>query len=170
MLFDINALNVDYSDHKDPDDKYHKQQMEIAGKLKKVDIIAKGDNIPLKDNSVDFVFSSHVIEHFYEPVSAINEWLRLVKPGKYVVMVVPHKDRTFDLKKPCTTIEEFENRRREYDKNASYEDRHHSVWTTETFLEFAKYYNFNVVYVTDTVAPRLGNSFGIVLKKERKRK
>lgn len=163
--FSFDALNVDVCTHDNPEDDYYKSQMELAGSVKKVDIIASGDNIPLEDNSVDFVFSSHVLEHFYDPVSALNEWLRLVKPNKYVVMIIPHKERTFDSERECTTIEEFEQRHRDYDKNTRYEDAHHSVWVTETFLEFAKHFNFKVVKVFDVVQPRFENSFGIVIKK-----
>lgn len=162
--FKLNAINIDVSDHSSENDIYAKEQMKLAGYVKKVDIIAKGDNIPLKDNSVDFVFSSHVIEHFYDPVSTINEWLRIVKPNGYIVMIVPHKERTFDAPKPCTKIEEFKTRHNNYDKNKEYADDHHSIWTTETFLDFAKNFNYNVVYYIDKVY-RLENSFGIVIKK-----
>ena len=162
--FKINALNIDINDHSSENDIYAKEQMKLAGYVKKVDIIAKGDNIPLKDNSVDFVFSSHVIEHFYDPVSAINEWLRIVKPNGYIVMIIPHKKRTFDAPKPCSKIEEFIIRHNNYDKNKEYPDDHHSIWTTETFLDFAKNFKYNVVYYIDKVY-RLENSFGIVIKK-----
>ncbi len=162
--FKINAINIDRIDHTTVDDIYAKEQMQSAGFVKKVDIVAEGDNIPLEDNSADFVFSSHVIEHFYDPVSAINEWLRIVKPNGYVVMIVPHKERTFDSEKPCTTLEEFEMRHKSYDKNKDYPDDHLSIWTTETFLEFAENFNYNVIYYIDEAYP-LRNSFGIVIKK-----
>lgn len=167
--FHFNALNVDMVSHDNPDDIYHQEQMKLAGCVKKVDIIAKGDDIPIEDNSVDFVFSSHVIEHFYNPVSAINEWLRVVKPNKYVVLIVPHKERTFDSKRDCTTIEEFETRHKEYNKDLSYPDQHYGVWTTETFLEFAKHFGFNVIAYEDVVVPRFNNSFGIVIKKSERK-
>ncbi len=162
--YGIKAINIDRVDHTSEDDVYAKAQIQLAGHVKKVDIIANGDNIPLNDNSVNFVFSSHVIEHFYDPVSAINEWLRIIKPNGYIVMVVPHKERTFDSKKPCTTLEEFKTRHSNYDKNIEYPDDHYSIWTTETFLDFAKNFNYNVIYYVDEVNPQR-NSFGIVIKK-----
>ncbi len=168
--FKINALNVDYTSHEEPGDVYYEEQMKYAGCVKKVDIIARGDNIPLEDSSVDFVFSSHSLEHFYDPVSAIDEWLRLVKPGKYVVMIIPHKERTFDSNKACTSIAEFEKKHKEYDKNAKYIDMHHSVWTTESFIEFAKHYNYNVIKVFNLVFSCYSNSFGVVIQKGRQSK
>ena len=116
QTFKFRAINIDISDHRSVEDCYSIEQMKLGNYIKKVDIIANGDNIPLADNSTDFVFSSHVLEHFYDPVSAINEWLRIVKKNKYVVCIIPHKERMFDRDKPCTTIEEFENRHKNYNK------------------------------------------------------
>jgi predicted SAM-dependent methyltransferase len=35
--------------------------------------------------SYDTVYSSHCLEHMIDPVKALNEWWRLVKPGGYMV-------------------------------------------------------------------------------------
>ena len=47
-----------------------------------------------------------------------------------------------------------------------YQDKHYSVWTTETFLQFAKYFKYNVVYCINMVY-KAENSFGIVIKKQK---
>lgn len=49
----------------------------------KVDIIADGRHLPFKDNTVDYVYSSHVIEHFShtEVDSVLREWARVLKNG-----------------------------------------------------------------------------------------
>uniref|UniRef100_A0A915EP30 Methyltransferase type 11 domain-containing protein n=1 Tax=Ditylenchus dipsaci TaxID=166011 RepID=A0A915EP30_9BILA len=75
--------------------------------FKKVDIIASGDKLPFPNCSQDFVLSSHVIEHFYDPIKTIEEWLRVVKPNGYVFIVVPHKERTFDLARNRTSLAEL---------------------------------------------------------------
>ena len=161
--FDIKAKNVDICDHNSMDDKYYKMQMETCGKVKKVDIIARGDKLPLKDNSVDFVFSSHVIEHFYNPMSAIREWTRVVKKGGHIVMIVPNKKYTFDKDKECTKIEEFRQRDKDFDINKNYPDVHHSIWTLQTFLEFAKEFNLPVVDYVD-YPRKLENSFAVAIR------
>lgn len=79
-------------------------------KPKQVNLVANGDDLPLKDNSVDYVINSHVVEHFFDPVKAIKEWLRVVKPGGYVFMIVPHKERTFDKLRTITPVSELVNR------------------------------------------------------------
>jgi SAM-dependent methyltransferase len=42
--------------------------------------------------SYDTVYSSHCLEHMIDPVKALNEWWRLVKPGGYMVLVVPDEN------------------------------------------------------------------------------
>ncbi len=60
----------------------------------------------------DFALSSHMLEHTANPVKAITEWLRVLKPGGTLFLVVPHKDGTFDHRRPITAlqhlIEDFE--------------------------------------------------------------
>ncbi len=43
-------------------------------------------------NSYDAVHSSHCLEHMYEPENALLEWWKLIKPGGYLVLVVPDED------------------------------------------------------------------------------
>jgi SAM-dependent methyltransferase len=50
------------------------------------------DWLPLpwfKDESLDFVFSSHCLEHFSKPKEAVREIFRLLKPGGYLVLILP---------------------------------------------------------------------------------
>jgi SAM-dependent methyltransferase len=49
-------------------------------------------HLPLKDNTMDFVYSAHVLEHLDFPLIAIPEWLRVLKSGGYLVMIVPNID------------------------------------------------------------------------------
>ncbi len=46
---------------------------------------------PFKDERFDFVFSSHVLEDFNPIViqTVFDEWLRLVKKGGYLILLVP---------------------------------------------------------------------------------
>jgi SAM-dependent methyltransferase len=44
------------------------------------------------DNTFDFVNSSHCLEHLQDPVEGLRNWLRIVKPGGYVVALVPDED------------------------------------------------------------------------------
>lgn len=74
----------------------------------------------LDDGAYDFVLSSHVLEHLANPIKAVLEWKRVVRPGGCLVLVVPHGARTFDRARPITMldhlIEDFERDLGEDDK------------------------------------------------------
>lgn len=76
----------------------------------KVNIVANGDDLPFKDNSLDYVLSSHVIEHFFDPIKAIKEWLRVIRSGGYIFIIAPHKERTFDCNRKITPLDELTHR------------------------------------------------------------
>jgi SAM-dependent methyltransferase len=43
-------------------------------------------------NHYDAVHSSHCLEHMHDPAAALREWWSLLKPGGYLVVVVPDED------------------------------------------------------------------------------
>lgn len=73
----------------------------------------------VSDSSYDFVLSSHCIEHLANPVLALTEWRRVLKASGALLLVVPHKDGTFDHRRPVTTlshlIEDYERHTSEAD-------------------------------------------------------
>lgn len=52
----------------------------------------------------DFVLSSHALEHVANPLAALREWRRVLKPGGALVLVLPHGEGTFDHRRPVTTL------------------------------------------------------------------
>ncbi len=160
--FSLNTLNVDYTD--DYSTIYKQAEITVCGTYMKVDIVAPGDDLPFKDNTVDFVVSSHVIEHFYDPIKAVKEWLRVVKPGGYVFIIAPHKERTFDRDRPRTPLSELIERHQNPIDPALDDHHHWSVWITADFLEICRYFNWKVVSYQD-VDDKLGNGFTIVIQK-----
>lgn len=46
----------------------------------------------LADASMDFVFSSHYLEHTKNAINVLLEWWRILKPGGNLVLVLPHAD------------------------------------------------------------------------------
>ena len=59
-------------------------------------------NIPL--SSYDFLLSSHSLEHIANPIKALKIWHTLLKPNGEIILVLPDKKNTFDVKRPYTTI------------------------------------------------------------------
>jgi len=46
----------------------------------------------VKDGEFDFVHSSHCLEHLVAPLEGLSNWLRVVRPGGYLVVTVPDED------------------------------------------------------------------------------
>jgi SAM-dependent methyltransferase len=42
--------------------------------------------------SMDFVFSSHALEHIKDHAAALKEWWRVIKPGGHLCLYLPHKN------------------------------------------------------------------------------
>jgi SAM-dependent methyltransferase len=55
--------------------------------------------------SQDFVVASHVLEHCEDPLGAVGNWLRVLKPGKPALLAVPDRRFTFDSARPATTLD-----------------------------------------------------------------
>lgn len=46
----------------------------------------------LDDASYDFVYSSHLLEHLPDVELALTNWWRVLKPGGYLLLFLPHRD------------------------------------------------------------------------------
>jgi SAM-dependent methyltransferase len=73
---------------------------------------------PIPDERYAFVLSSHTIEHSANPLRALREWVRVLEPGGALVLIVPHKEGTFDHRRPLTRLEHLIGD----DRNATRED------------------------------------------------
>lgn len=159
--FGLDTRNVDYT----PDDnQYKKMESANVGAVLSVDILASGDAIPVPDESEDFIVSAHVIEHFPDPIKTLKEWYRIVRPGGYIFMIVPHKERTFDQDLPRTTLQELINRHEGRITAKPNRNDHYSVWITRDMVELIKYLGWNIVETQD-IDDKVGNGFTIVIQK-----
>ncbi len=73
----------------------------------------------IQSKTYDFVLSSHTVEHIANPFRAMSEWLRVLKDNGILLLVLPHKDGTFDHNRPITSlnhlIEDFKKNVKEDD-------------------------------------------------------
>jgi SAM-dependent methyltransferase len=44
------------------------------------------------DETYDFVFSSHCLEHVHDPQEALQNWFRILKPGGHLIVAIPDED------------------------------------------------------------------------------
>jgi len=71
------------------------------------------DLASIQSDSYDFLLSSHVLEHIANPIKALKEWKRIVKHNGHLILLLPHKEGTFDHNRPTTSlthlIEDYEH-------------------------------------------------------------
>jgi len=46
----------------------------------------------IADNTYDFVHSSHCLEHMHDVKIALKNWIRITKPGGYLIITIPDED------------------------------------------------------------------------------
>jgi SAM-dependent methyltransferase len=154
--FGLDTINVDRTDSMDT--VYKREELELAGRAMAVDVVAPGDELPFRDGEFDFVLASHVIEHFPDPIKALKEWMRVSR--RYVFLIVPHRDRTFDRDRPLTPVSELAGRHAA--GFSSEDDQHWSVWTAGSFAELCAHLGLRVVEVQDP-DDKQGNGFAFVI-------
>jgi SAM-dependent methyltransferase len=77
---------------------------EFAGSAGRADFLADASALPLADATLDYLCSSHVLEHLADPLGALHEWHRVLRPGGVLYLIVPDKRFTFDAPRPVTPV------------------------------------------------------------------
>jgi SAM-dependent methyltransferase len=175
-----NCRNIDYTD--DMDTVFKRGEIERCGEAMKVDIVAPGDDLPLPDGTLDYVVSSHVIEHFFDPIGALKEWMRVIRPGGYVLVIGP-KSRALpgETRLPTSLVDLLERHSGEIRPedvimddgkpagetwSPAIEHRGHwSVWDLQDFLLIPMYFGWTIVEAHET-DDKVGNGFLVLLRKD----
>lgn len=94
------------------------------GKNKKgIQYISEATDLSLITNSkYEFVISSNCLEHVANPLKAIEEWIRVLKSGGLLLLVLPNKEYCFDHNRPIT---EFSHLLKDYQNNITENDLTH---------------------------------------------
>lgn len=160
--FGLDTLNVDRLSHDDPHflEVYGAEQMRLCDHIMPVDIVASGDNIPVADKSYDFVISSHVIEHFFDPIGAIKEWMRIARQYVYIICPQPHALES-DRGKLITGLQELVFRHTAAVK-PPHSDEHHTRWTCDTFRQMCAAMGWEVSHWQDP-DDKVRNGFTVVI-------
>jgi len=74
------------------------------------------------DASYDFVLSCHMLEHTANPLRVLNEWKRVLRDGGTLLLVLPHRDGSFDHRRPITSVEHLLE---DFRNNVGEDDRTH---------------------------------------------
>jgi SAM-dependent methyltransferase len=78
--------------------------------------------VDVSDSSYDVLLSAHNLEHFANPIKALKEWQRVLKPKGALVIVLPNYRETFDhLRQPTPVEHMFED----YERDTGEDDLTH---------------------------------------------
>jgi SAM-dependent methyltransferase len=67
----------------------------------------------IEDDEYDFLFASHTLEHIANPIKALKEWIRIVKDGGSIILILPEKSQMFDHKRSVTKLSDIIKRYKE---------------------------------------------------------
>lgn len=97
----LEALDtLDYSERTLWSDEAHEEirpRAKLIGEARRLEGVS--------DGTYDALLASHVLEHLADPLGALGEWQRAVRPGGHVLLVMPHYEGTFDHNRPVTSVE-----------------------------------------------------------------
>lgn len=173
--FGLDTINVDATEPGSPHRiMYDESQIDLCGEALPVDVVALGNHLPFSDNSYDFVISSHVIEHFFDPIGALKEWGRVAR--KYLFIICPQPDALPSDVGKSLTIPEYALLRHDMvvRKNSTLKggvwepkdlgiDQHWSRWTSPLFKQMLNHAGFLDVVEIQDPDDKVGNGFTVVV-------
>jgi SAM-dependent methyltransferase len=132
---EVGALQVPLVVHREARVRYvdrltveeqRRQYPELAdGTFVDVDLIASAEDLTgLDDSSQDFVIANHLLEHLEDPIAALLEFQRVLKPGGVLYLGLPDQRQTFDRGRELTS---FEHLARDHEEGPLASRRDHYV-------------------------------------------
>ena len=117
------SVRVKYIDRMTAAD-LRRQYVDLAAHpLVETDIIDNGELLgTIGDGTQDFVIANHFIEHCQNPLLTVQNLRRVLKPAGVVYMAVPDKRFSFDVDRPCTTVEHL---MRDFSEGPAWSKRQH---------------------------------------------
>ena len=82
----------------------------------------------------DFIVASHCLEHLANPLKALMQWIRLIKKGGVLLLVLPNARYGFDHRRPVTLFNHFQS---DFENNIGEDDLSH-------LPEILKLHDFNL--------------------------
>jgi SAM-dependent methyltransferase len=113
--------SVWYVDRSNPDD-LHGEYSEIGVKIIPPDIAADAACLPFRDESLDFIIASHVLEHLPFPLATLRHWYAVLRSGDTLLLKIPDKRYTFDKRRERTSLQHLIA---EYANPATFDKRAH---------------------------------------------
>ncbi len=94
-----------------------------------VDYVCDAEKLEtVPDNSQNFVVANHVFEHMENPIRALQNWVRVVRPGGFLFMAIPDKRYTFDVDRTVTPLQHLLDEYHDSNKVETNRRPHYEEW------------------------------------------
>jgi len=156
--------------HTDRIEFWRESEKNMCGEYIQPDMFGNAEDIPVEDNSLDYVLSSHVIEHVPDPIRAFIEWDRVLKPGGIVFMIFPKRDADpGDVNRPVSEIDAFFSQY-ENPQPLNDHDRHIWIFTLQSMIELIEKTCLTCnlkweIIETEETDSKVGNGHTIIARK-----
>jgi SAM-dependent methyltransferase len=154
---------------------YSIEQEKISNSTEKIDIVGDMQNIPLENDSLDYVISSHVIEHEPNPIKAFLKISSKLKSNGVAFFIFPKRNQLYiDAVRPLTTLEQFINFYRQDINPLTAQGSHRThycVYSLQSFIELINWSNLNIdlgwqIEAIEETDSKVGNGHTVVLRKK----
>jgi GT2 family glycosyltransferase/glycosyltransferase involved in cell wall biosynthesis/SAM-dependent methyltransferase len=93
-------------------------------------VLAEADTLePVETGSQDFVVTNHVLEHLRDPLGGMRAWLRVLKPGGYLLCAVPDQKNPYDARRAVTQFDHLMADRDRRELREAADQEHYVDWT-----------------------------------------
>lgn len=141
------AADTDHA-HRKSFELFRDLQLATCNRYVLIDLVGVADDLPVEDDSQDYIVSSHVVEHLPNVIGAFLEWKRVLRPGGAVLMIVPKRGEC-DRGRPITPLAHFrEDFERGHDVDShprppgqSAEDYHYHVFSLWSLMRLIDHCN-----------------------------
>ena len=104
-------------------------------------LLSLADDLPFRDNSIDYIVALHMLEHVSNPAEVISSWLRIIKPGGGIGIVVPDWRYTWDARGDNDVLGHKWNSTPEVVKSM-----YDKYWSHESTLETLATYSYRISF------------------------
>lgn len=147
-------------------------QEELCGERLKIDKYGTADKLPIDNNSIDYIVSSHVLEHVPDVIGAFLEWNRVLKKDGVIFIIVPERNALeSDRGRPLTPIDGFLKAHTEENKGKVDTDNHIWVFSLELLCELIEACNHEYkldweILEADEIDDKVGNGHTVVCRRK----
>lgn len=127
------------------------------------------------DEQYDFLVSSHCLEHMNNVEEALSNWIRIIKPGAYIIITVPDEDMYEQQNWPS----KYNNDHKwtfTIQKSKSWSNKSINIFEllikfqdkieVEKVEKISEFYNYNLSVTDQTLNPNVESAIEFIIKKK----